>query len=456
MRLGKKNGDDAAAVMAALKRSDPGPFNKALKEVFDSGGGKIFIMKRTGVSAVPGKKGEVEVSDAVMLENFFEYVQKTYKDGIYTFKIFDSKTNIHSQHHFGLGDIKSDLAKAATAEDTDKAAKKENNSLVVTMMEMQSQQLQNLTEQNTALMIKLADSSHNNNGFGMKEALEMQSRAHEQTLALLSQGGNSSLDEALAIIEISQRLQPQIEKDDPLTTLMSSLLPMFVAAKSGGGGGGGVDGNLIKQISGAVNQYQQSAGPSSPVAGSVDQPPAPGSPQTPNPQTGLSGPGDDPSTGSTPAVAGSQEYFLERFVQPFQADVTNGQTDEELAYQIIAMTMYARDRMADQPPPLVAEFLLSKGMMEYDAALTKFFSRLPELANLRQKCESIRQALIRMFMSGEEMPDINDIEKDLDEVEDEVQERSEEEVQEQIEQEEVEEVVADSGTIEHAEVTDGE
>ena len=89
-----------------------------------------------------------------------------------------------------------------------------------------------------------------------------------------------------------------------------------------------------------------------------------------------------------------------RFLRPFQKDVADDQSDDELAYQIVTMIQYARDRMAHNPPPIVADFVSATNLVEHDAALKKFFAALPELANLKEKCEGIKNALIRMFTQG--------------------------------------------------------
>ncbi len=72
------------------------------------------------------------------------------------------------------------------------------------------------------------------------------------------------------------------------------------------------------------------------------------------------------------------------------------------------MTQYARDRMTQGPPPIVADFLTAYDLNAHAVALDKFFAAIPELANLTQKCTAIRNALIRMFTTGPEVPPVEE------------------------------------------------
>ena len=89
---------------------------------------------------------------------------------------------------------------------------------------------------------------------------------------------------------------------------------------------------------------------------------------------------------------------------PFRRDVAENQPPDELAYQIVSMVQYARDRMPDNPPLLVADFLSAQSIADHIAALDKFFSVIPELANLTQKQLAIKGVLMQMFGGSQASP----------------------------------------------------
>lgn len=380
-------------IMEALKRSDIASFKKALDEVYKGGDGKVWIMKRQTVDAAPGTKGEVLISEVIQDSNFFETVQNEHKDGIYTFKIFDSRTNFISEHHFGIGDISPQKKKKKKDEDGDGSPKKDKGLYSDVMT------------QNTELIKMLVDNQKSGgNGLTAKDMIEVMSKSHDKTLEILAvqnQGGSGGTEIISAFMEGFQlrgEVQPQIEREDGTTAILQAVMPLIgnIIGKKQGIAPSAVDPGLLRQIEQAVSQRLQGIPGSIAAPVSQGQPPAPG-----ESQPGLGGSVGNPSptvdSPSPPASAGTQEYFTERYIDPFRRDAAADQPAEELAYQIVSMVQYARDRMAENPPPLVAGFIAATDMMQHDVALSEFFAAIPELANLTQKCAEIRDVLIAMF-----------------------------------------------------------
>ena len=106
-----ESGSDAAK---ALEQSNPYVFKDAVADVHNNhGGGDVWIMKKKTRAGTPTKKGEMDVADVFAHDNFLQYAQDTFGDGLYVLRIFQKNSKkVHSDHHFALGEIPDATAKA--------------------------------------------------------------------------------------------------------------------------------------------------------------------------------------------------------------------------------------------------------------------------------------------------------------------------------------------------------
>ncbi len=374
-------------IRKALQVSQKGKFEKACREVYATGSGSVEVFKRANPDMVPGSQETIPIAEVINDPGFYETMRKVHKDGIFTFRVYSKGTEVHSDHHFGLGTIKDDRRSRAKNDDSDSegsAAKKETQSIQREIM-----------QQNTRLTEMIMTSK--SGGIDMQALLELQDKNFERTMQTQQQmfqlmmergqGGSSSLEDAVSILDIAHRLQPQIQQEEPMSQLLGGLMPILgnlITAKKQGQ-------TLTPAEMQQITSKIQSVAAATEGASLTAQPPAPGA--------NLAGPGgngDTPAEAPTPPAAGSIEYFNQRYLDPFRADVASGQSDDELAYQIVSMSEYARDRMAETPP-IVSGFLGAETMEDYATALTGFFAAIPELANLRSKCDGIKFALITLL-----------------------------------------------------------
>ena len=417
-------------VEKALEESNPYAFREAVKEVYDGVGGSVFVMSKESRTAAPSRRGEVPIADVHEDPTFLQTVQDRYKDGLYVLRIFYKDGKFHSDHIFQLG--KRVEARKRSEDGEEKKTSRKDDSyieLVKILVEKSSgggidtQAFLQMQQAASDRALEMQQRFMEMQQASSDRALEMQSKNHEMMMTLMQGSGSSGLDDAVAILQLSREMQPQIEKDDPLTSIVTSLAPVvgqLLAARKAGANGD------VQKYDGQLRQLLAKAAAAGVVAPGTTPAPMAGteSPQPQPPGATHVAPSDHiPEDTSAPVNPRTQEYFNERYIEPFRQDVADGIDEGHLAYQIIAMSQYARDRMPGSPPALVEGFLTSGGLSEYEAALKGFFAAIPELSSLPQKQEAIKAALIQMLMgSGPSMPkpeeDINVIDGDTSIIQD--------------------------------------
>ena len=405
----------------ALQQSNPYALTAAIAEIHKAGGGDVFVMRKKTKSAGPSQEGKVDIADAYEDENFLETVKKKFGNGLYVLRLFTKQGEegkFHSDHLFLLGEMPDPDAKKKKKRKKNKG--KSRGSLSDRLAEK--------------LILAAVEKDNNHNGFDMQSflamqqagfdrAIQMQSESHKMMMTMMQGSGSSSLDEAVAILQLSREMQPQIEKDDPLTSIVTSLAPVvgqLLAARQAGANGdvAKYDGQLRQLLAkaAAAGVVAPGAAPAAMAGTESPQPQPPGATHV--------APSDHiPEDTSAPVNPRTQEYFNERYIEPFRQDVADGLGESDLAYQIIAMSQYARDRMPS-PPAIVEGFLTSGALSEYEAALKGFFAAIPELSSLPQKQEAIKAALIQMLWGLGPLPptepeeDINVIDGDTSIIQD--------------------------------------
>jgi hypothetical protein len=271
--FGKDKSYSEADVDKALQQHNPFAFRQAAEEVYEAGGGTVWVGKKKRKSGSAERRGVVKLEDVQSDPDFLSTIRKKYKNGIYLLRIFDKNGKAHSDHHFLLGGME--------AEKTAGKKKKKSGSKndVISFKEMRK------------LMKLMQPKQPKENG--AKDAISV-----SDTLSMQQAGFDRTLHRLLA---------------------------------------------------------------------------------------------------------GTPEYFDQRFVKPFQCDVATGQPPDELAYAIFSMVKYARNRMPN-PPLLIADFLRAQTIADHMAALDRFFGAIPELSNLPQKQLEIRDILMQMLGGSQEAP----------------------------------------------------
>lgn len=428
MNLRKKKADTGAGVLTALRKSDVGAFRSAVNDLYKVGG-HIDIFKRDAAGGTPEHRGKLPIENAVTDDDLLSSIRKDYGDGIYSFKFFDGKGDRVGQEHFlALGDVKKEAKKKKGDDSSD--GLKGTAALYAKMMEIQSNEKVALIEQQTKMMEML--NSRDNNGMSQAELLTIitttlsgsYDRGIELAKALQPQGdGGTELVAALLEgFRLRAEIQPQVEREEPLAAMIHAILPFLGQIMSAKRGSGQLDPNTLAQLQAVLQQYQRSTGVSpslgAPAARSgINHPPPPGGSDhrsattaadglpAPSGMSGLWGrpnanvtePAESPIRSASPA-AGSPDYFYQRYVHPFRQDIASGQSDDALAYQIIAMVEYSRDQMEDDPSPLMVDFLNAGSLGDYEKAYYKFCAAIPELAQAKAKQESIKASLVRYLV----------------------------------------------------------
>lgn len=370
----------------ALQQSNPYALKEAIAEIHRDGGGIVQVMKKDTKSAGPGRKGEVDIAEAYEDENFLDTIQAKYKDGLYVFRLFKEdgeKGKFQSDHIFLLGEMPDPKEKSKKK----KKKKGKQGSLSDRLVE--------------TLVLAAVDKNNNNGALQIKDVLQMQQHGFDKAIELMqaSQGGGGGGSEVISAFmegfQLRGDVQPQIEREEPLTAIVQSVMPVLGGLLAAKGGGNvpqpqDLEAEVRRRLAAAV------AGAGA-AHGTVSGPAPPGG-------SGLGSAGEaaTPGTGAPDPspVPGTHEFFEHRFIAPFRRSVADGHPDAELAYQIIAMNQYTRDRMPDNPHPLVKDFIMAASLPEYENALSAFWAAIPEISSLTQKQVSIHAELVKMLMSN--------------------------------------------------------
>lgn len=383
-------------ILDSLKTSDTSAlkgktFVKSVEELSKDSGASLRIYERSGLQ---GKYlAEIPIGDAVELSrNFEEALKSEFGGGNYQVALCNADVEVKAKFAFSVAGP----PKGRRASDDEPSSGRRSSD----------------RETLTAVMSKLADAAISGKSSGAEEwarmlevtkALKGDDNLTPKDLVELANalrgesGGTEMLGAYMEGIQTGRELSPQLEREDPLIALAGAAIPIigqiYAARQRGGAGQAEVqklEQELRSKIAAASTGTVTSPGPT------LDHPLAPGDSVAgvgePSQQMPVS------ADSSTPALARTHEYFMERFITPFRRDVAEGQSDDDLAYQLIAMVTYARDRMLENPPPIVADLVAARSIPDYSAGLARFFSALPELANLTHKQEAITKCLMQMLM----------------------------------------------------------
>lgn len=402
-------------IREALQKSDIGAFKKQVERVYNAGGGEVQVLKSGSCTETVHSAGKIPLSELIGKPDMLEVIQEEKGDGFYNLKIRNADDVVESEHFFQIGPPKKTQKKKKGDEDSESAAVKGKDALLLKMFDRQEEGAKAAREQTNTMFGKLLEGK----GDGQVSTSELLQivvttmsgsfdRVVEVIKATQPQDGESGMISAfMEGFHLRGEIQPKIEREDPMSTLLSQIVPLLgnLAAMKNASGAG--DGNIVQKIQQALSAYSQSPAQQRSAATHPAPPgvsdaaiPAAGSP-APVTQLGNSIQNQTPIAASkseavSPA-AGSQDYFYERYLAPFRRDIAAGLPDPELAYQLVKMIEYARDRMAGEPPPIMADFLTATNMMEADRAFYKFCAAIPEIATLRQKQEDLKLALITHF-----------------------------------------------------------
>lgn len=406
--------------MKILKKNDRSVSNSktfvnAVEELAKDAGATLRIYEKSGLK---GKYlAEIPIAEAVELARSFEESLKAqFGGGEYQVTFCNADSEVKARYSFEIAGPPKGRASDDEALGGRRAGTSDREMLTAVMGKLADAAISNKAGATDDFQrtLELAKTLKGEDGLTPKDLIEL-------AQALQGQGGGGSeiVGAFMDGFQLRGEVAPQIEREDSTTTMLQAIMPLitgFIGRKQGIAPGA-VDPALLQQVEQAVAHQLQGVSSGAPVAGS---PPAPGGShsraaaptQAPvSPDQTSSGLGGSVVTtheqapeAPSPPVAASHEYFQKRFLRPFLEDAADDQPAEDLAYQIVSMVQYARDRMQDDPPPILRGFLTAASPLDQNSALLEFFAAIPELAGLTQKCEQIRNALIVMFSGQNAAP----------------------------------------------------
>lgn len=390
----------------ALKQSDVGAWLKALTDAQTNGGGEVWCF--WGMTVKGGRSHVVNYTIDEVLEhdNFFEMVQKKKGPGFYRFEIMDNDNPPKklSEHHFTIGD----LSKKTKKKDEDGEEKKSKKTTDMIMEKLLDAVLLNKTSNDSITTKDLLEMQ-----MGMqKTAMESQQKSFEMMSAMMGGGGgNGQFEGFLQGVEFYKSIAPQMEKEEPLTALALGGLNML--SQMVGRGSPAPAGQqrvpsmreakqlkayAEKVLSGEVQEHAQPPGEN-------NARPAVVPPQT----TGAPGVRPADSAGEprpeSPTAGQREAAFYVSFIEPFSAACANEPDALDLAEKLLIMYNYTRQFMAEAPHPLMADFLASGSITDFQNAFINFCGAIPELREnkaLQAEIAKFLAPVLQQMIEGQE------------------------------------------------------
>lgn len=219
-------------------------------------------------------------------------------------------------------------------------------------------------------------------------------------LSNVVEGKGSDFDNALRIIELSNSLRPEIQKEDPLTALIGGILPLItqLAMSRKGGGQPQLDPEQRQQLQAYLGQLQG--------ADALQHPPAPGGTeqtQAPTwpPRAGETAAQAQQPPESEPAASEPSDQTVSIIdsvlVPQFRQRIRQKAPPSELAYEIVKLIQTAA--IWDPEHALFKDLINESDLQKLNAAIDKFLAAMPELIENGELTAQVKAELARITIA---------------------------------------------------------
>lgn len=199
---------------------DQSEFIKRLKQTVDSGGAMIELYQRKNAGQ-PGKGSYVDSipgQEALTYPSYDGFLKERYGDGIYNSIIMDSKSEFIWQYTAHIGNAKLQKEKSE-----DKEKKSADKTSLADMAAVLTAVVSPVYQVLTAM---ITQQNNNSKDFDFAKYLELMQNAQTQAFnnALqLASVGSSPVEEAVRLVELSKSLQPAIQPEDSITSMINAI-----------------------------------------------------------------------------------------------------------------------------------------------------------------------------------------------------------------------------------------
>lgn len=373
---------------------DQSEFLKKLKQTQDSGGAMIELYERK-TAGQPGKGSYVDSipgQEALTYASYDGFLKERYGDGIYNSIIMDSKSEYVWQYTAHIGNAKLQKEKSG-----DKEKKSADKTSLADMAAVLTAVVSPVYQVLTAMISQMGSK---NNDFDFAKYIEVlqnaQSQAFTNALQLASVGADP-LESAERLISISKAIQPAIQPEDSMTSLINAI-PALAGLAVNLKGQQQPMGQLQQALPPGQTQAQLTPQQLQQVQAYIQQL------QTGQTQAPLAGTQPQAQTPAQDISKSSNEehrQFYYMYIDKIRRAVTGGESDYDIAKKIIDMMEYSVDYMRNDPHPLVAGMVTNMdNAVGLHEELYKFFDAIPELAGHKQKQDSIQANIIEIYTGG--------------------------------------------------------
>jgi len=203
-------------------------------------------------------------------------------------------------------------------------------------------------------------------------------------------GQSNDLDNAMKLLEFTKTMQPVVEPQDGMMSLLQAVLGPLVASSMGGGG------NPLA----ALAKLQQAPSQLAPPGQRQGAAPLAASPPVQNPEGDGTGNRDHRvvEQGYQPSGAASDDphqAFYGMTINPFRQAITAGATVEQLGGMILGIVGAARQWQSQNPHPMIAQLMTASTPETLSAGFDTFCSAIPELSQ-----KPAQQAEIKAYLTS--------------------------------------------------------
>lgn len=363
------------------------PFAKAVEDLAaKDGSATLRIYEKSGLK---GKYlGEIPIADGVEMARAFEEALKAeYGGGEYSVALCNRDAEVKAKYSFDIaGPAK---GRRQSPDDESSRGRKSNSDrelLATVLGKLADAAITNKTSGNDEWQrtIELAQVLK---GDGSDKTFEREIFSVLYNNSLSEK--ESSLENAMKIIELSQAISPKIEKEDTTTALINGIAPVLgqiVAARVGA-----QPRQEISQLQGNVQSLQGQTvlpRPGGAYGESIDPPGRPA-----EAVSGASSPGA-PHTTVNP-----YHKMLDDIIEEIRKDLRGDADDTIIAQKLLGLIHFARAFTTDDPHPLLRGILASTDETA-NQEFFRFCSAIPELQRKPDRVKNIGINILRLIAAG--------------------------------------------------------
>ena len=204
-------------------------------------------------------------------------------------------------------------------------------------------------------------------------------------------GQSNDLDNAMKLLEFTKTMQPVVEPQDGMMSLLQGILGPLVASSMSGGG------NPLAALAKLPQAPTQLAPPGQRqgAAPLVASPPV-RIPEGDSRDHRVVEQGYQPS-GTAPEVELDDPHkaFYGMTINPFRLAVTGGATAEQLGNMILGIVATARQWQSQDPHPMIAQLMTASTPETLSAGFDTFCSAIPEISQ-----KPAQQAEIKLYLTS--------------------------------------------------------